>query len=118
MIKEINSVPIKCPSSCTWELSDISSDDSGRTTDGKMHIDRIAQKRTLNAVWNGLTNAEAATLLQAVNASVFMSVKYDDAMSGNTETRKFYVGSKSAPVHMWNSGTKVFTSISFNFIEQ
>lgn len=118
MIKEINSITIKCPSSCTWELSDISSEDSGRTTDGKMHIDRITQKRTLNAVWNGLTNTEAATILQAVNASVFMSVKYDDAMSGLEETRKFYVGAKSAPVHIWISGKKIFTAVSFNFIEQ
>lgn len=118
MLKKINGIAIKSPSSCTWGLQDISSDDSGRTADGKMHKDIIAQKRKMDCVWNGLSQSEAATLLQQVNASVFLEVTYDDPMSGTEETRTFYIGDRTAPVHMWNSTTKVFTSISFNFIEQ
>lgn len=118
MIKKINGITIKTPSSCTWGLQDIASEDSGRTLDGTMNIDRIAQKRKLDCVWNGVTNTEAATLLQAVNASVFMSVTYDDAMTGTEQIRTFYVGDRTAPVHTWSDGKKLFTSISFNFIEK
>jgi len=118
MIKKINGITIKTPSSCTWGLQDLSSEDSGRTLDGIMHKDVIAQKRKLDCSWNGLSQSEAATLLQAVNASVFMSVTYDDPLTGAELTRTFYVGDKSAPVQIWTLNNKRFSSVSFNFIEK
>lgn len=118
MIKKINGQNIITPSECTWGLQDLSSEDSGRTLDGLMHKDIVAQKRTIECSWNGLNKADAATLLQQVNASVFMSLTYDDPMSGTEQTRTFYVGDRSAPVHIWNTSKKIFSTISFSFIER
>lgn len=117
MIK-IGGVKIKTPSSLRWGLQDLSSNDSGRTLDGKMHKDLVAQKRKLECTWDNLTKEEASTLLQAVNASVYLSITYPDPMSGRDETRTFYVGDRSAPFKSWTVGKKIFESISFNFIER
>lgn len=120
MIYEINDTAIKTPSSCTWGLYYVSSEDSGRdTTDGKMSIDTIAVKRKLSGVtWQNITKAEASTILTAVHAKRFMTVKYEDAMSGTIETRTFYISDPSAPVYRWSSGLKIYSSLGFDFIEQ
>lgn len=115
---KINGTKIKTPSSFAWGLQDLSSEDAGRTLDGVMHKDIVAQKRKLDCSWSGLTSEEASTLLQAVNSSIFLDITYPDALSGREETRKFYTGDKSAPVHMWTSGQKTYSSVSFNFIEK
>lgn len=45
---KINGIEMSSPTGCTWQLSDLSSDESGRSTrDGSMSKDIIAQKRTL-----------------------------------------------------------------------
>jgi hypothetical protein len=117
MIK-INGTTIKTPSSFQWSLQDLSSEDSGRTLDGVAHKDIIAQKRKLDCGWSGLTSEETSTILQTVNTSAIFKVTYPDAMSGTNETRKFYVGDRSAPVMMWTADKKIYSSLSFNFIEQ
>jgi hypothetical protein len=120
MIYEINGTLIKTPSSCTWGLYYVSSEDSGRnTTDGKMSIDTIAVKRKLSGVtWANITQAECASILQAIHAQRMMSVKYADAMSGTIQTRTFYISDPSAPVYRWSDGLKIFSSLGFDFIEQ
>ena len=46
---KINGIEMSSPTGCTWQLSDLSSDESGRSTrDGSMSKDIIAQKRTLS----------------------------------------------------------------------
>ncbi len=42
---KINDTEIKTPQGCTWNLQDLSSEDFGRTLDGIMHKDIVAQKR-------------------------------------------------------------------------
>jgi hypothetical protein len=118
LMLKINGTDIKTPSSFAWGLQDLSSDDSGRTLDGIMHKDRIAQKRRLDCSWDNPTKDEASTILKAVNGTIFMQVTYPDTMSGNYETRTFYVGDRSAPMKTWMIGNKRYSSLSFSFIEK
>ena len=115
---KINGIEVKTPSSFTWGLQDLSSEDTGRTLDGVMHKDLIAQKRKLDCVWNNLTRQETAILLQAVNSSVFLQITYPDALTGTDQTRTFYTGDKTAPVLMWVGTKQIYSTITFNFIEK
>ena len=115
---KINNVLMKSPSSFSWGLDDLSSEDSNRTLDGISHKDRIAQKRKLECSWVGTTREETATLLQAVNATVYFNITYPDAMSGMDETRRFYVGPRSAGMQQWTTNNKTYSSVSFNFVEE
>ena len=64
---KINGIEMSSPTGCTWQLSDLSSDESGRSTrDGSMSKDIIAQKRTLSFTWTMLSWVEASKL--ATNA--------------------------------------------------
>ena len=59
----VNGVAIKCPSSFSFGLQDISSPDAGRTQDTLMHKERVGQKVKLELSWNGLTWEENNQLL-------------------------------------------------------
>lgn len=110
---------VKTPSAFEWGLSDVSDEDSGRVKDDNdtMYKNRTSQKRKLNLAWNGPTPAEAAEILQAFNPE-YVFVEYPDAMSGTTEVREFYVGDRSAPMHIWTVNNKRYTQVSFNIIER
>lgn len=119
MLLKINGTPIKTPSAFTWSIADLSSEESGRSTnDGKAQKDIIASKRTLQCTWNNPSKEEVATILQLVSKNVFFEVTYPDALSGHDETRTFYVGDRSAPMKIWTLGNKRYSTLSFNFIER
>lgn len=113
----VNGVAIKTPSSFSWGLQDVSDSASGRTQDALMHKNRIAQKRKLSLSWLAPTPAETAAILQAFNPE-YISITYPDAMSGQNETRTFYVGDRSAPMKIWNVGHKRYETLSFDVIER
>lgn len=65
---KINGIEMSSPTGCTWQLSDLSSDESGRSTrDGSMSKDIIAQKRTLSFTWTMLSWVEASKLANFAN---------------------------------------------------
>lgn len=113
----INGRAVKDPSEFTWGLNDISDSASGRTQDGLMYKNRVAQKRKLTLVWRNPTPAEVAVVLQATN-SVYVEVTYPDALSGLNETREFYRNDPSAPVKSWAMGLKRYTTLSLSLIER
>lgn len=107
------------PTSFTWGLKDNSASDAGRVQDENdtMYKNRTSQKRTLAVAWNGLTPSSMSAHLQAVNSEYF-PVTYPDALSGNTETRTFYVGDRSAPIKIWTVNNKRYEQLTFNLIER
>lgn len=114
----VNGVELPDPSEFTWGLQDVSASDAGRTEDTMMHKNRVGQKRKLNVSWNGLTPDKVSIILQAVNPE-YMQVTYPDAMSNSNETRTFYIGDRSAPVHWWHGVYgRYYNKLSFNFIER
>lgn len=109
------------PSSLTWGLQDISSADTGRTQTGRMQINRVAQKVKLAVAFNGVTLAQASTILTAFNpandSNPYLRVKYPDPKSGSIVGKVFYMGDRSAPVYMYTTNKKIMQNISFELIE-
>lgn len=114
----INGVEIEAPADCTWGISDISSPNSGRTLDGVMHKDIIAQKRKLTVKWGDCTWAEARKIINYCKSKgVQLSVTYPDLMAGGMVTKNFYTGDCTAPYRMWAGEEAHVGSISCDFIE-
>lgn len=109
-----NSTNIPVPSKYGYRLSDVSSADAGRTEDGKMHKDRIAQKVHLELEWQNVSDADASAVLTAFQPE-YISVKYYDYMALGFLTKTFYVGDRSVDAY---SRVKKIGTISFNIIEQ
>lgn len=113
----VDGVEMPCPSKLDWGLQDVSASDSGRTQDAKMHKNRVAQKRKLQLAWNGPTSDQVSKILKAFNPE-YIRVRYPDAMSGEYETRTFYVGDRSAPYKCWWYGNHRMEQLSFDIIER
>lgn len=113
---KINGTFIPDPSSLQWGLQDVSDPNAGRSLDGKMHPNKITQKRKLELAWNGVDFATTSEILQAVQPETF-SVTYLDALTNTTQTRTFYVGDRTAPVNSYAVGYRWYTTVSFNLIE-
>lgn len=113
----VDGVSAPCPSAYTWGLQDVSHSDSGRTDDITMHKNRAGQKRKISLQWNGPDWKTASKILKMFNPE-YISVRYPDMMSGTYETRKFYVGDRSAPVKIWTVGNKTISSVSFDIVER
>lgn len=113
---EVDGVAMPCPSSYNWDLQDVSASDAGRTQDTVMHKNRVGQKRKLSLAWKGITWEQASKILRAFNQE-YIAVRYPDFMSGQYETRIFYVGDRGGGAWVWGDWKKIIDSISFDVIE-
>ena len=113
----VDGVKMPCPSSFSWGLQDVSASESGRTDDTIMHKNRVAQKRKISLGWNAKDWKVTSKILKAFNPE-YIQVRYPDMMSGNYETRTFYVGNRSAPVKCWWVGNQLIEQVSFDIIER
>lgn len=113
----VDGAEMPCPSLFEWGLQDISAAESGRTDDNLMHKNRVGQKRKIGLGWNGKDWKTTSNILKAFNPE-YIEVKYPDMMSGEYETRTFYVGDRSAPVKWWWVGNKRTESVTFDIIER
>ncbi len=114
-IRSVDGVAVKCPSSYTWKLEDVSASDAGRTEDTVMDKMRLGQIIGIELSWNNITTAEVSSILKAFNPEYIM-VEYLDAMEGKYVTSEFYVGNRSAP--LYNSRLGLWQNVSFNIIER
>ena len=114
---KIDTVTVSTPSALTVDIEVISK--AERSEDGTMLIEVIATKRKINCAWSYLTNAALLALLTAVTPT-FVSVEYEDPLTGTTRTGTFYTGSKSQGVQRFGSTGAVvgWVDTKFNFIEQ
>lgn len=116
-IIKIDGQPIKNPTEIEWTLADLDSAASGRNQAGDLFRDRISTKRKLVCHWGTLTQAEAAALLEAVDAASF-ELEAPDARTGAQRTGTFYAGDRNAPVlKATSSGAWVWSGLSMDFIE-
>lgn len=113
----VDGAEMPCPSSFTWGLQDVSDSDAGRTLDTIMHKNRKGQKRKISLSWIAKDWQTTQKIMQAFNPEYIM-VKYPDMLSGQYETREFYVGDRTAPVKLWGSWKKIIDNISFDIIER
>ena len=115
---KIQGVTIKTPSDLGWGYADLSSEESGRTLDGKSHKDIVAQKVALNPVWSNPNAIETSEILKAVCPYAYRNVTYLDPITNTEVTKSFYTGDKSVSVHSYALGGTVYSNVSFNFIEE
>jgi len=115
-ILKVNDTVIKTPAEITWSLFDVSSPNSGRTLDGVMHIDRVAQKVKLSCKWAAMPAEEASILLKNVN-DVNFYLTYFDLKENGMRTALFYVGDRTANFKWILTDSKMVKDVSFDFIE-
>lgn len=116
-ILQINSTVIKTPADVTWSLQDLSSPDTGRTLDGVMHKDRVAQKVKLACKWPAMSTHDASILLKNANSQVNFQLTYFDVMENANRTATFYVGDRSVPYLWIREDSKMVENVAFDFIE-
>ena len=114
-IRSVDGVNVLCPASYTYQLSDISASNAGRTEDTNMDKMRVGQAVHLSLQWNALSLAEAASVLRAFNPE-YIIVTYLDTLDGDFRTSEFYVGDRAAP--MYNAAVGLWENVSFNIIER
>lgn len=115
---KINGVTMKTPSSLNWAFSDLSSEESARTLDGKSHKDIIAQKVKLSPAWMNPSGAETSILLKAVCPHAYVNITYIDPIENAVTTKRFYTGDKGADVNTYAFGDVRYSTMSFNCIEE
>ena len=115
---KINGVTIKAPKSFEFAVMDLDGQ-TERTASGRMKRDRIATKRKLELEWGHLSDSEISAILSAVSP-VFFQVTYPDALTGNQQTRTFYVGDRTAPSYSWSSALQnaKWEGLKMSFVEQ
>lgn len=115
----LTNIPLD-PSKMEWGLMDVSADDAGRVMDAEstMYKQRITQKRKIALAWSNPDAEVTSTILKAFNPE-YVWVRYWDAMDGQFEVRRFYVGDRSAPLRQFQTlnGTR-YSELSFDIIER
>ena len=114
-IQSVGGTAIPCPSKYDWKLSDVSASTAGRTEDGKMHKEMIAQKVHLELEWQNVSDNVASAVLAVFNASEYLNIRYYDYKSMGFLTKRFYVGDRSVTSYNRLLG---ISTVAFNIIEQ
>lgn len=113
----MNGVSITAPSVFKVDINDLDGE-SGRNARGQLIRDRVAVKRKLECEWGPLQSSEISVILQAVQ-NEFFQVRYPDPMTGNNQTKTFYVGDRSAPaLHEVSNGKMLWHGLNMNLIER
>lgn len=105
---------IPCPSGYQWDKEDISDEDAGRVTSGRMIKKRTGRVVKLGLVWNFRTLQECSDVLQAF-ASEYTNVEFLDAESGGYKTKTFYTGGIVSPLYNLYLGR--WEHLTFNIIQ-
>lgn len=117
-ILRINNVDIATPSEFSVGVQDISK--AERIANGDIKIERIATKVKLEMSWNYLTASKLSVLLKSVQGSKrnpTFPVEYWDPTEAMVLRKQFYVGDRTAGMHMIKDGRPVYVGVAFNLIE-
>lgn len=92
----INGTKVKVPSSLTVNYMDITK--AERNAKGTMFIELIAKKHKLEIEWSYLTQSEAKTILDALEAKITFEVSFIDPKTGSSKKATFYKGDRAIPM--------------------
>ena len=109
-------VEIPVPTTWTWSYYDLSSDDSGRSLDGKMHKDIVAVKRKHECTWQNVTADVAQAIMNPFKEFVFTNIQFYDVYAGGYTDVRVYTGDVTATAR--NAYGQTVFDISMNFIQQ
>ncbi len=110
------SVPI--PDNYSQVITDLSSEESGRTLDGVMHKDVIAVKTSTPFEWSRMEWNKASALAKAVDGKSSVTCEYIDVRQPyQMATRTVYIGDRTFEPNDFDTDGKVYWSVSFSEIE-
>lgn len=114
---KIDGTTIPTPTEYTFDIEDLSSEETGRTLDGKMHKDVVAVKDYYTCTWKKLSWVDAANLLNLVDGKTKVTLTFFDPRVPNTLlSKKFYVGKRSGVANNLNDPDNAWSDITFQFI--
>jgi hypothetical protein len=114
-IRSVDGQYIPVPSGYTFNASDVSDSDAGRTEDTTMHKNLLGVCVHLGMEWSYISPDEAIEIM-GVFAPEYFSVQYLDVRTGTYRTSTFYAGDKKATMIMTQLGPRY--NVSFNIIER
>jgi len=88
-----------------------------RTADGQLTRDRIAIKRQIEMRFAPMVWADLSAILTAMKDE-FFQITYPDPMSGQQETRTFYVSDREAAIAIERAGTYWWTGLQMTLTEK
>ena len=103
------------PSSYRWSKKDLSGPDAGRSVSMDMVKLMRGKARTLDLEWKGLGFSQVSSLLNAFDHE-YILLTYYDALTGNDQTKHFYMGDMTVDVYSTLGGGLTRT-VSFNCIQ-
>lgn len=99
-----------------WTRNDIDAAGSGRTQDGLLHRNRVAQKARFDVTCKPLTQAEMNMVLGWVQDQSFL-VKFADPITGTTKIYTVYSNNIPATFKIMQGSTQLWSGIQIPFIE-
>lgn len=119
MLLKVNTVEISAyPKEFKVTPLDLDNGESSvRTANGTLTRDRITVKRQIDMAWGVLTWSQMSGLLKSMSG-VFFDFYYPDPLTGQYETKSFYVGNRPAPAALSKDGDILWSGLSVTLTER
>lgn len=116
-ILQVNGAEITAPKTCKIGISD-QDYNSDTDSNGNLHRNRVAIKRKISNEWGPLTWTEISRILTSIK-DVFFNVTYPDPQTGKYETKRMYVGDRTAPIAvLQDDGSIMWEGLTADFVEK
>lgn len=110
----IDGVAIPTPTTMSFGIEDMSSDESGRDLAATMHKDVVAVKDYYSCEWKTLSSTEAQLLFGLVDGKEQVQFYYRDPRGG-WSSGTFYVGKREGAMLNLNSEEYTFKDVKMQF---
>lgn len=115
---KVSGISVPVPDNYSQVITDLSSEETGRTLDGKMHKDVVAVKTSTPLEWSKLEWNIASQLAKAVDGKESITCDYLDVRSPYTMAKRtIYIGDRTFEPVEFDTDGKVYWSVSFSEIE-
>ena len=115
---KIEGISVPIPDNYAQVITDLSSEETGRTLDGVMHKDVIAVKTSTPLEWSGLEWELAAKIVNVVDGKSSITCEYMDVRKPyQMASRKIYIGDRNCEPTGFDTDGKVYWKVSFSEIE-
>lgn len=113
---QIDGVVVATPTSYSYDIEDLSSEETGRTLDGIMHKDVVAVKDYYTCEWKHLSWEQASTILKLVDGKKqVVATLIDPRNPRQYISGQFYIGKRNGTLNNLKHGTNMW-SVSLQFI--
>ena len=111
-------VELPLPDEYSQTISDLSTQQTGRTLDGRAHKDVIAVKDSIPLKWSKLEWKKAAEIANAVDGIEYAEMQYMDVRNPYEMCKTdIYVGDRKAAFVSADTDGKVYWSLEFSRVE-